>query len=81
MDKPEVNKNSEFIKTNLKWLVGIIFAIIMLWLNSKYETKDEAAKHDLKFDKLEMEFELYKQTVDNLVKVIDEITELKIKDK
>lgn len=36
------------------------------WLNSRYETKEEAAVHDGKFDELETEFLLYKQRLKTL---------------
>lgn len=65
MDKPE-NKKNDFLKTNLKWLAGVALAIIVLWLNSRYETKEEAAIHDENFDKLENEFGIYKLRLETL---------------
>lgn len=74
-----MENSAEFIKTNLKWLVGIIFAIIMLWLNSRYVTKEEAVKHNKKLEEIKEAVMINTLEIKNNTKVLDEITEIKIK--
>ena len=76
----ETNKNSEFIKTNLKWVVGIAFAIIMLYLNSLYVTKEDAAKHNKELESIKEMVMLNGINTANNTKILDEITEIKIKE-
>jgi predicted negative regulator of RcsB-dependent stress response len=38
----KLNNAKEFFKTNLKWFIVIIFGIIMVYLDSKYQSNEKA---------------------------------------
>jgi len=55
-----MTKISQFIEDNIKWLVVILFGIIVIWLNTNYVTRSEY--NNLKGELLELKenFNMYK---------------------
>jgi len=55
-----MTKISQFIEGNIKWLVVILFGIIVIWLNTNYVTRSEY--NNLKGELLELKenFNMYK---------------------
>lgn len=76
-NKPIINR--DVLKQNLKWIIIIVVGVIVLWLKSLFVTKIEAEAHNDELEKMKIEFIIMKETVKNHTKILDEITEIKIK--
>ena len=58
-----MNKISTFIEQNMRWVIGIAFAIIILYLNTRYVSVEEYDNTKSKVSALENELSLFKQDV------------------
>lgn len=55
------NNISNFIKPNIRWIALIIFGIIGLYLNSRYQSRDSAEFQEKRINSLESEYLLHRQ--------------------
>ena len=76
-----INDGREFLKTNFKWIAFVCFAIIVLWLKSLFVTKTEAEAHNAELEALKVNYIEMNMTVKNHTKILDAITEIKLKEK
>lgn len=57
----QINNTNNFIKNNIKWVVVVVFGIIILWLNSKYALRDDVLALEKEIEQFKLEFLLHKQ--------------------
>ena len=81
-----MNKISTFLEQNMRWVIGILFFITILYFDARYVSLEEYNKVKARVTVLENEFSLFKQDVrlfkteiKNMISDVEQRQEKKIK--